>query len=406
MEATTIGLRTEILEKVLANEKLKKLVLGNQSDFQLKYSGLNPQQIVEIEYTRSIYDRMRPQFDLTLKRIENRKNSLQQLEELLTKSKLLYPDIFRITVKSEKVNFVIYLKNFQFPVLKKDERLEIPLLLEHGLRLVLVGSIKVHEHEGKTYISLGNRSVGSGDSLDSLYLTFYHEINEKYVRPLYSEYLKDNSLVTVRDAIFKQFHSVDHSRHRLKTEEGSKILNEVQLSILKYKDYPYFFQEISEEIAFKTKLLTELENISDPKMDIIDRMYLCKEYHLYDFSVVPGNGKRFIAALHGIRLWGEDEEKIMKYLTTAGFGGSILLFEGDRIGVLEHFIIKEKKLGAIIHNTGMWHESYLQEILERSWVDEEEKAFCRSIPYNINGEHGSEFKLTSEDFLGRITNFL
>lgn len=400
MKTTVTGLRTEILEKVLANEKLKRLVLGNQSDFQLKYSGLNREQLVEVEYTRSIYERMRPQFDLILKKIENKKPALQELEELLAKSKLLYPDVFRITVNGEKGDFVTYLRNFQIPALKKDEKLEIPFLLEHGLRLVLNSAIRIYESEGKIKISL------EGYSSDYLCSVFSLYIERKYIPPLYSEYVKDNSLTIVRDEIFKQFNLVEHSRRKLKLQEAQQTLNDAELFILKYKNYSYFFQEVSEKIAHQAKILAELDKISNPEMDIIDRMYLCKEYHLYNFFVVPGEGKRFVVAMHGIHLWGDKEEKIVGYLTRAGFGGSIILFEGVSVGVLEHFLIKEKKLGAIIHNTGTWHESTLFEILEHSYLDEEDNLFCRSLPHNINGEHGSENNLTSEEFLGKITNFI
>lgn len=411
MEATVIGLRTEILEKVLANEKLKRLVLGTQSD--LKYSGLNQEQIAEVEYTRSIYERMRPQFDLILKRIENNKPMLQELEELLTKTCLLYKDVFRITVNGEKGDFVTYLRNFQIPALKKDEKLEIPFLLEHGLRLVLVGNLRVSEYEGEIHFSLiyderthNSFSNSSEDPLDFLFLTFSRCINEKYVWPLYLGYLKDNNLVDIRNKIFEQINMIDSFRHRLKLGEAWQTLNDVELSILKYIDFPYFFQEVSEKIASQANLLAELEKISNPNMDIIERMYLCKGYHLNNFWVIPGDGKRFVVAVHGINLWDNNEEWIVDYLTNTGFGGSIILFGDVRIDTFEHFLIKEKKLGAIIHNTGMWHESTLHEILEHSFTDEEDNSFCRSLPHNINGEHDSENNLTSEEFLSKIKNFI
>ena len=134
-------------------------------------------------------------------------------------------------------------------------------------------------------------------------------------------------------------------------------------------------------------------------------MYLCKNYQLNNFIVIPGDGKHCVIALHGIGLNDEKRERAARFLTENGFGGSIIIFAGVGVGFFEHFLIKEKKLGAIIHNTGMHHESTLHEVLEHSATSKEDNSFCYTLPHNMEGEHGSEYRLTSKEFLDSISIF-
>lgn len=188
-------------------------------------------------------------------------------------------------------------------------------------------------------------------------------------------------------------------------------LNEDQITKIEYANSIYvrqkqFFENLENKINPEEQF-KDLEKISNPDTPIIERIFQCKTWELSKHLVVPGDGKKCVIALHGIHsLLTKEKIDILEALKNNGYGGSILIFEGVGLGPLEKCLIREKKLGAIIHNTGFNHESTLHEILDHSFVSQEERAYCFSIPHNNKGEHGSEYQICSKDFMGKVTNFL
>lgn len=392
-----INVNLKILKEVMQNQKFMYYVKDKLKD--LNFSGLTGDQIAKIEYAYSIYVRQKHIFEKLEDEINHEESLLERLEKTIKKILFIKPGELKIKSQSEMSDFLKFLHEFKTPDLKKDEKGEQFFTLYHNADLILEGSIKYYEYKGKISMSVNHVHQG-----DFIYGPFNFHLDDYYEK-IFKVYLEANELETISQEIQKKLNKLQSLIYAVEVESSKSLLAEINEIFISYIDTPIYFNFLSKKESLEKKI-KDLGKISDPNMSMVDRIFQCKNWQCHKHLVVPGEGKKCVIAIHGIYFGFKTQTIILNILKNNGYGGSILIFEGVGIGPLEQFLIREKKLGVIIHNIGTWHESTLHEILGNSTVSQEERDYCFSIPHNDMGENGSENLLCSKDFMEKVKNFI
>ena len=392
-----MDIKFNILEEVIQNPGFMFYLKKNLED--LEFSGLSQDQITKIQYANSIYVRQKHVFEKLKNEINPKNSLLEKLEETVQKILFIKPGDLKIKTQGETLDFLSFVRDFKIPDLKKDEKGERPFEIYHNLDSILDGSIGYYERNGEVNVSVNNNQQGN-----FIYGPFNNHL-DKYYQKLFFHYIKTNNLEDFFSQTLKKITKLRNLLWLVDIQNSKNLLSEINLSLNPYRETPIYFNFVSSKDELE-KLLSYLEIISNPEIAVIDRIFHSKNFYQFKHLVVPGDGKKCVIAIHGISLSFKKKIIILNSLKNNGYGGSIILFEGVGLGPLEQCLIREKKLGAIIHNTGTWHKSTLHGILSNQKVTQEERDFCFSIPHNDMGEHGSENLLLSCEFMDKVTNFI